>query len=147
MLLYAVGLLTGPSLGALVVINWSKFVCLLKLFVKNTIKQGLQHIFIQTIARANFNSYKLVQGGLFWTPNLDQLITLTSSIKNGRFLFFCFKIFWNTYCYISFEHQPKFAKKGRTERYKKTLLQPPSWPNIGVFQLGFFETKNNDVEQ
>ena len=27
------------------------------------------------------------------------------------------------------------------------LLQPPFWPKIGVFQLGFFETKNNDVEQ
>ena len=27
------------------------------------------------------------------------------------------------------------------------LLQPPFWPKIGVFQLGFFETKNIDVEQ
>ena len=27
------------------------------------------------------------------------------------------------------------------------MLQPPFWPNIDVFELGFFETKNNDVEQ
>ena len=27
------------------------------------------------------------------------------------------------------------------------MLQFPFWPKIGVFELGFFETKNIDVEQ
>ena len=51
-----------------------------------------------------------------------------------------------------FEHQPKFAKKRAPPKtitfhsvqntgYKKNaLLQPPSWPKIGVFKFVLFET-------
>ena len=62
---------------------------------------------------------------------------------------------------VFFEKQPKncqkktpqkndnfshFAKH-RLIKKKPVMLQPPFWPKIGVFELGFFETKNNDVEQ
>ena len=50
-----VELLTGPSLGFLIVINWSKLAFLKTLFVKNTIKYGFQHVFnTKKIARENF---------------------------------------------------------------------------------------------
>ena len=77
------------------------------------------------------------------------------------FLFFCFlKMCWNTYVYRFFEEQPKFAKKKapkndnfshfakqRFIKKKPFCCNPPFWPKIGVFQLGFFETKNIDDEQ
>ena len=40
-----------------------------------------------------------------------------------------------------------FSQFARHRIIKNVLLQPPVWPKIGVFQLGFFETKNIDVEQ
>ena len=43
---------------------------------------------------------------------------------------------------------PQTITYKKTQIHKKNVvLQPPSWPNIGVFQLVFFETKNIDVEQ
>ena len=68
---------------------------------------------------------------------------------------------WNTVFIVFFEQQPNFAQKnGQTKNdnfshfakhrfinQETVLLQPPFWPKIGVFQLGFFETKNIDVEQ
>ena len=60
---------------------------------------------------------------------------------------------------VFFEKQPKNCQKktpkndnfshfAKHRLIKKTvMLQPPFWPKIGVFELGFFETKNNDVEQ
>ena len=61
---------------------------------------------------------------------------------------------------VFFEMQPKICQKkappqndnfshfAKHRFIKKTvMLQPPFWPKIGVFELGFFETKNNDVEQ
>ena len=65
---------------------------------------------------------------------------------------------WNTY-FIVFLKQPKFAKKWpqKNDNFshfaknrfikKNVLLQPPSWPKIGVFELVLFETKYIDVEQ
>ena len=65
----------------------------------------------------------------------------------------------NTYFIGFFEEQPKFAKKCPPQNdnfsqfakhrfiTKKTFVATPLLPKIGVFQLGFFETKNIDVEQ
>ena len=69
---------------------------------------------------------------------------------------------WITYFIVFFEHQPKSAKEWPKKndnfshfakhRFTKNTvsLQPPFWPKIGVFQLGFFWnqkqwcwTKNN----
>ena len=60
------------------------------------------------------------------------------------------------FLYSVFEHQPKFSKQGPKKNdnfsdfakhrlFKNILLQPPSWPKIGVFQI--FERKNIDAEQ
>ena len=63
---------------------------------------------------------------------------------------------WSTYFIVFCEHQPKFTPPPQkkvhvlqsTGSYKKTvLLQPPSWPKIGVFQLVFSGTNNIDAEQ
>ena len=67
---------------------------------------------------------------------------------------------WNAYFIVFFEDQPSFAQKNgpkktitfrilqNTGSWKQTLLlQLPFWQKIGVFQLGFFETNNLDVEQ
>ena len=61
---------------------------------------------------------------------------------------------------VFLEKQPKFCPKKNQKKTitfhilqntgslkKNVMLQPPFWPKIGVFELGFFETKNNDVEQ
>ena len=52
---------------------------------------------------------------------------------------------WYTKFYSVFEHQPDLGKNGpkkaiafhilqnTSKKQKKVLLQPPSWPQIGVF--------------
>ena len=110
-------LLSGPSLGFLIVIIWSKFVfehCLSKRY-KNT---GFNPFLNKNNCAQNSNGYCLVQVCLFvWTPQkigpdnnpyLDQMTT----IKNGPFLFFLLlKMCWMTIFKVLLEHQPKFAKR------------------------------------
>ena len=64
--------------GLVIVIIWSKFVLILNTVVKNDINWDFNNLFLKRIVRTNFNSYCLVQVGLFvWTPNFDQMKTLT----------------------------------------------------------------------
>ena len=66
----------------------------------------------------------------------------------------------NAYFIVFFETQPKICQKKAPPKndnfshfakhgfIKKTCyVATPFWPKIGVFELGLFETKNNDVEQ
>ena len=69
----------GPRLGVFKVINWSKFGFFKTLFVKNTIKEGLQHILKskRNCARKFSKSVIGPSWPFFGTPNLDPLITLS----------------------------------------------------------------------
>ena len=116
--IYAVELLSGPSLAFWGVIIWSKFVFSFNSACQKALyKQGFQHICLKRkIARKQIRGYCLVQVGHFLSPKLgpdnnpylDQII---KSVEN-----IAFHIVQNT-----------------TEKQKNILLQPPSWPNIGVF--------------
>ena len=92
--MYAVELLTGPSLGA-----FNRYSLVQVCFSLNTACQthyknwGFRTFFIQKNCPRKFNSCELAQVGLFWDPKLgpvnnpyfDQLIT----IQNGHvFAFF-----------------------------------------------------------
>ena len=64
--IYAVKLLSGPSLGVLNVIIWSKFVFYKTAIVKNTINIEVSALFFwKKIARRNFKCYYLVQVDAF----------------------------------------------------------------------------------
>ena len=64
--IYAVVLLSGPSLAFWGVIIWAKFAFYKTLFVKNTIKiGGSAPFFWKEIARANLRCYYLGQVGHF----------------------------------------------------------------------------------
>ena len=75
----AVKLLSGPSLGFSKVIIWAKFVFLITLFAKNTIKIGISAFFFEKKSvHKNLQSYYLGQVGHFYVAtNLAQIITLT----------------------------------------------------------------------
>ena len=77
--IYAVKLLSGPSLAISKVIIWAKFAFLKTLFAKNTIKIGVSALFFEKKSvHKNFQSYYLGQVDHFYVAtNLAQIITLT----------------------------------------------------------------------
>ena len=165
--IYAVELLAGPSLALLEVIIWSKFVFFLKYRLpKNTIKIGVSALFFEKKLRAK--NWKLLSGpswvllrrSQLGPDNNFQLGPDNNFQKCHFFVFFLLrKMCENAYFYSVFWKQPKTCqnpppKNDNFSHFAKhrfiknpVMLQPPFWPKIGVFQLGFFETKNNDVEQ
>ena len=92
--MHAVELLSGPSSAFLIVNIWSKFV-LKTLFVKQHYKIGVSADVFSKNARANLNSYSLVQVGLFLDPQLgpDNNPTLdqTITVQNRHFCFLLLK--------------------------------------------------------
>ena len=113
--------------------------------------------FSKSIIGPSWRFLRRTQLGPIIDFNLAQLLTL----KMALFPFFAFKKrCWNTYFYSVFCTSTKICPKNgppqndnflhfAKHRFikKPVLLQLPFWPKIGVFQLGFFETKNKDVEQ
>ena len=75
--IYAVELLSGPSLALLEVTIWSKFVFYKTPIVKKHYKnRGFSTFVLEKSARYKFGSYYLIQVGVFKdAPNLDQIIT------------------------------------------------------------------------
>ena len=158
----AVELLTGPSLGVLTVINWSKFVFWKHCLSRNTIKFGVSTLFnTKQIAHANFNSYQLVQVGLFLDPKLGPInnpyLDQPKTIENGHLLAFCcFKNVLKYLFVVLFEQQPNIAKTWQKITFticktqvhkKKHFVATPLLTKNWCFQLVLFETKNIDAEQ
>ena len=124
---------------------------------KNTIKIGVS-AHLKNCAR----KFEVLLSGPSWPflscsqlgPDNNTYLAQIITPQNGFvLLFLAFKMCWNTNCYSVFEHQPKFGKKGakndnfftfcKTQVDKKpVLLQPPFWPTIVVFQLGFLNQKH-----
>ena len=167
--IYAVELLSGPSLALLEVIIWSKFVFSKTPIAKKHYKIGVSALFFETkIARKNFGCYYLVQVGVFSdavnldqiiTSNLDQIITSKNAIF---FVSFCFEKCAKMPMFIVFfEKQPKNCQKKCPKKndnfshfakhrfIKKDPLccNPPFDPKLVFFNLGFLKPKTMMLNQ
>ena len=93
--MYAVELLTGPSLGVLKVINWSKFVFYQNIVCQKHYKIGdSAHFLLKNIARAISKVINWSKLAFLLDPQLGPInnfdLDQSTTLKNGIFVF-CFQ--------------------------------------------------------